>query len=278
MHVLSTPPAFNLSQNQTLQLIDKNSLALSAVACEQTQSLCSRSLFTFQRTVPVSLSRSTGNPHCLANLTFAVKRFFSSNRNFFDPANKKAIPWYLALSYPKRHFVVKRFFCRTGIFCRFKTPISICQTVSANSFTAAARSGYAPFATPCQQLFYFFLPFLHTLFLTHFFPLLFFYTALYSRPLPPGTDRRRERVPPCCCVADAYCMPVRLCFLLTKGAAVSPQKQSCLQAIAGAICRPYRPGELPWFMPFVSRTGADAMTAAPCGEFLLPVTHFIVLT
>ena len=115
---------------------------------------------------------------------------------------------------PEASLRCQAFFCRTGIFCRFKTPISICQTVSANSFTAAVRSGYAPFATPCQQLFYFFLPFLHTLFLTHFFPLLFFYTALYSRPLPPGTDRRRERVPPCCCVADAYCMPVRLCFLL----------------------------------------------------------------
>ena len=189
--MLSTPPAFNLSQNQTLQLIDKNSLALFAVACEQTQSLCSRSLFTFQRTVPVSLSRSTGNPHCLANLTFAVKRFFHRIENFSTRQTKKRYSGILRFLTRSVTSLSSAFFRRTGILCRFKTPISICQTVSANSFTAAVRSGYAPFATPCQQLFYFFLPFLHTLFLTHFFPLLFFYTALYSRPLPPGTDRQK---------------------------------------------------------------------------------------
>ncbi|AAS96928.1 hypothetical protein DVU_2456 [Nitratidesulfovibrio vulgaris str. Hildenborough] len=52
MHVLSTPPAFNLSQNQTLQLVIGETTPLSGHDSNRLIFYSPDSLFTFQGTEP----------------------------------------------------------------------------------------------------------------------------------------------------------------------------------------------------------------------------------
>ncbi len=77
--MLSTPPAFNLSQNQTLQLIEKN---------WQSSSLRLKNLLKVYVPVRSSLVKepsclASGNPLYLASFAPAVKNFFRKTSIFF---------------------------------------------------------------------------------------------------------------------------------------------------------------------------------------------------
>ena len=106
--MLSTPPAFNLSQNQTLQLIDKTHWHCPQLPANKLKVFVPVRSSLFKEPSRFA-SHSTGNPHCLANLSFAVKRFLS-NRIFFDPANKKRYRGILCFLTRIRYSVSSTFF------------------------------------------------------------------------------------------------------------------------------------------------------------------------
>ena len=118
--MLSTPPAFNLSQNQTLQLIDKTHWHCPQLPANKLKVFVPVRSSLFKEPSRFA-SHSTGNPHCLANLSFAVKRFLS-NRIFFDPANKKRYRGILCFLTRIRYSVSSTFFSPDRHRCRLKNP------------------------------------------------------------------------------------------------------------------------------------------------------------
>ena len=117
--MLSTPPAFNLSQNQTLQLIDKTHWHCPQLPANKLKVFVPVRSSLFKEPSRFA-SHSTGNPHCLANLSFAVKRFLS-NRIFFDPANKKRYRGILCFLTRIRYSVSSTFFSPDRHRSRLKT-------------------------------------------------------------------------------------------------------------------------------------------------------------
>ena len=133
----------------------------------------SKSLFPFALHFSKNRSRFAfplnGQPALFSESLIRCQAFFSSNRNFFDPANKKRYRGILCFLTRIRYSVSSTFFSPDRHRCRLKNPDFDFQTVPANSFTAAARSVYAPFTTPCQQVFCFFLLSVHQNRLIHLF-------------------------------------------------------------------------------------------------------------
>ena len=118
--MLSTPPAFNLSQNQTLQLIDKTHWHCPQLPANKLKVFVPVRSSLFKEPSRFA-SRSTGNPHYLANLSFTVKRFFHRIEIFSTRQTKSdtEVSYAFLLEFAIRCQAL--FFAGPAFFCRLKT-------------------------------------------------------------------------------------------------------------------------------------------------------------
>ena len=135
--MLSTPPAFNLSQNQTLQF---KSVAKISVGRKSE----SQSSFPFAIHLSMNHTESLGAKSCLRRFVFAVNKFFFISRKFF--------------SRPRRGNSL----ARGRFMSHFQTRVKNFFAIRGNSFSrrpfgrgqfVGAKTLYAPFR-PHRQAFF----------------------------------------------------------------------------------------------------------------------------
>ena len=162
--MLSTPPAFNLSQNQTLQLKSLlpvprplglnqlNSKLFSRFALHLSKN---RRPLPQPRRFPSAAKRELTPPGSACQQLFfqTAKFFFEARPEEFSPAHKRAL-----IPTPSRCQQLFSVFSKNFLPCRARPPGP--ARLNGTLCPAAARTGYAPLRDSCQRLFIFFLIFL----------------------------------------------------------------------------------------------------------------------
>ena len=164
--MLSTPPAFNLSQNQTLQLIEKQLACpyLYELKLKVSYSQLALHLSKNQRPLPQPLrfrQRRSGN---LPRPVQLVNNFFFRTPKFFSERAARISPRRRSGNLSRPPLAVNRFLLlfSKNLFAPPSRPLGPAR-LSETFRPAAARTVYAPPRRLCQRLFIFFLIFLpHT--------------------------------------------------------------------------------------------------------------------